>query len=161
MSTEKSPDEKVFRAHIEMGPFQSGVARGHWRLNSIDWPFVVISVSAAPRSNAPKEYSLRFDLNDYPQSPPTALPWDSDLNGPAADANRPHGKSRVAMAFRTNWKNGSALYLPCDRVAINGHEAWQNKHPEMIWDQNGDITQYLRIIHELFTSNDYTGIRSS
>lgn len=155
------PDEKVFHSHKEMGPFQSGVARGRWRLILIDWPFVVISISASPRPNAPEEYPLRFDLTNYPQSPPTARPWDIELNGPLADAKRPHGKSRVPKAFRTDWMEGTALYLPCDRTAIKGHEGWQNQHPEMIWNQNGDITQYLRIIHELLTSNDYTGTRSS
>jgi hypothetical protein len=66
------PDERVFRAHIESGSFQSGVDRGRWRLVSITWPFVMITVSAAERPGAPQEYALRFDCSDYPSVAPTA-----------------------------------------------------------------------------------------
>ncbi|MGO8714490.1 MAG: hypothetical protein ACLPP9_09660 [Smithella sp.] len=154
-------DESVFLDHIKGGPFQSGVARERWRLISIHWPYAVISVSASPRPNAPSEYALRFNLQNYPQSAPTARPWDTDLNAPLADNKRPHGVSRVSMAFRTDWKNGIALYLPCDREAIEGHDPWRTQHPAMIWDQNEGITLYLRIVHELLNSSDYTGTRSS
>jgi hypothetical protein len=160
MCEEMATEERVFRSHIELGPFQSGVARGRWRLLSINWPMIVIAVAAAPRSSAPNEYALRFDLLNYPQSPPTAIPWDAVKDSRMADQSRPNGKCRVAKAFRTDWKNGEALYLPCDRGAIDGHGGWVEQHPEMIWDPNGDITQYLRIVHELLTSSDYTGPRS-
>ena len=154
-------EEQVFRSHIELGPFQSGVSKRRWRLLSIDWPKVVIAICAAPRLGAPDEYGLQFDLTNYPQSPPTALPWDATKGCRLADQNRPHGKFRVPKTFRTDWKNGDALYLPCDRIAIIDHNDWLNHHPEMIWNPNGDITQYLRIVHELLISNDYTGSRSS
>lgn len=154
-------DEQVFRSHIELGPFQSGVARGHWRLVSINWPVVIIAISAASRPNAPDEYVLRFDLTNYPKAPPTALPWNVEKNCRLDTRDRPSGKIRVSKAFRTDWKNGDALYLPCDRLAIDGHDGWKNKHPEMIWNPDRDITQYLRIVHELLTSRDYTGPLSS
>lgn len=161
MSRNMGPDEKVFRAHLEMGPFLSGVARGRWRLLSLQWPCAVVAVSAAARPNGPAEYALRFDLTNYPKDPPTARPWDPERNAPLEDARRPDGRSRVPKAFRTDWMSGSALYLPCDRVAINGHQGWRQQHPHMIWNPNGDITQYLRIVHELLTSSDYTGPRSA
>lgn len=161
MSMDMRPDERVFRAHLEKGPFQSGLERGRWRLISINWPFALIAISAAPRPNAPDEYVLRFDLTNYPQSPPTARPWNPERNTPLEDRRRPHGKSRVPKAFRTDWKNGIALYLPCDREAISGHDAWRHQHPSMLWKTDGDITQYLRIVHELLNSSDYTGTRCS
>jgi hypothetical protein len=33
------------------------------------------------------------------------------------------------------------------------------QHPSMVWNPDGDITQYLRIVHDLLNSNDYTGPR--
>jgi hypothetical protein len=158
--TNRGLDESVFLDHIERGPFQSGVARHRWRLIMIDWPYVIIAVSAADRPNAPSEYVLQFNLQNYPQSAPTARPWDMERNAPLADGKRPHGISRVSKAFRTDWKNGIALYLPCDREAIEGHDAWRTQHPAMIWDPNEGITLYLRIVHELLNSSDYTGTRS-
>ena len=153
------PDERVLRAHLDAGPFQSGVARGRWRLLDIDWPYVVIAVQAAPRDDAPGEYVLRFDCTDYPQSPPTAQPWDPKTGAPLTAEQRPTGLSRVAMAFRTDWNDDRSLYLPCDRGAIVDHDGWRTQHPSMIWSPDGDITHYLRIVHELLTSNDYTGPR--
>jgi hypothetical protein len=154
-----SPDESVFREHIKGGTFQSGVDSGRWMLISIQWPYAVMAISAAPREGGPKEYELRFELTNYPQTP-TAQPWDSAKNAPLEFEKRPTGKSRVAMAFKTDWEGGRALYLPCDRVAIKGHDGWCNQHPSMIWSPKGNITQYLRIVSELLNSSDYTGPRS-
>ena len=34
----------------------------------------------------------------------------------------------VPSVFRPEWKQGLCLYLPCDRMSIEGHEAWRNDH---------------------------------
>jgi hypothetical protein len=154
-------DERVFREHIERGPFQSGVDRGRWRLVSINWPYAVIAVSAATRVKAPAEYGFRFGLSGYPTSPPTAQPWDAE-RGSALETNRwPSGGGRIPLAFNPGWKGGQCLYLPCDRQSIEGHDVWRSLHPEMVWSPSGDITQYLRIIYDLLNSEDYTGTRSA
>lgn len=161
MSAEMRPEERVFRDHIEQGSFQSGVDRGRWRFISIEWPYSVIAVSAAERPKGPREYGFRFELSDYPQTPPTAQPWDVEKKTPLEPGRWPFGRSRIPSAFNPGWKSGTCLYLPCDRLSIQGHDGWRNQHPSMIWSANGDITQYLRIIHDLLNSSDYTGPRSS
>ncbi len=161
MSGEMTPAERVFRDDVEKGPFQSGVERGRWRLLSIEWPYAVMTVSAAERPNSPQAYGLRFELTNYPQALPTAQPWDVEKNAPLEHARWPFGRLRVPAAFNPGWKGGTCLYLPCDRLSIEGHDGWRNKHPSMIWSPNGDITQYLRIVHDLLNSSDYTGTRSA
>lgn len=157
-----TPDERVFREHLEAGPFQSGVDRGRWRLDSIEWSYAVIAVSAAPRPNAPEEYFFRFELTNYPTALPTAQPWDAKTNAPLAADKWAGGGGRVQLAFNPGWKGGTCLYLPCDRQSLDdGHQSWIHQHPEMIWSPDGDITQYLRIIYDLIHSKDYTGLRSS
>lgn len=152
------PDERTFRAHLKGGPFLRGVARKRWRLVSISWPYSVIAMTAAAREGSPNEYGFRFELTNYPQALPTAQPWDLQRDAPLEPERWPTGRSRVAGAFNPGW-NRQALYLPCDRLAFPGHEAWRTQHPAMIWSRAGDITQYLRIIHELLNSSDYTGAR--
>lgn len=152
------PEEQVFRAHLAAGPFQSGVARHRWRLLEVSWPQVVIAVRAIPRRGAPDEYAFRFDCNDYPQSPPTARPWDAERREPLLAAQWPGGVGRVQHAFSPIW-NAQALYLPCDRLAIAGHDHWRVEHPSLLWSPAGDITQYLRILHDLLHSRDYSGLR--
>ena len=155
------PDERVFRYHLDQGPFQSGIDRGYWRLLGVTWPHTLIGVRAAPRERAPDEYVLRFDCADYPRLAPTAQLWDPQAGGALPSARWPAGRSRVALAFNPGWKGGQCLYLPCDRLSIEGHDPWRTQHPDMIWTPSGDITQYLRIVHDLLASNDYTGIRGT
>lgn len=161
MAVAMGPDERVFRAHIAAGPFQSGVDRGRWRLLEIAWPHALIAVSAAPRAGGPEAYELRFECSNYPQSPPTAAPWDVERRAPLEHRRWPGGRSRVPLAFNPSWKGGQCLYLPCDRLSIEGHDPWRVQHPSMIWSPDRDITQYLRVVHELLTSRDYTGPRGA
>jgi hypothetical protein len=154
-------DERVFRAHVQAGPFLSGVDRGRWRLLSIAWPLVLIAVTAAAREQGPAEYVFRFHLADYPQTAPTAQPWDVESDIPLRPERWPAGHRRVPQAFRTDWQGGTALYLPCDRISVQGHDAWRTQHPHLLWKPTGDVTQYLEIIHELLNSSDYSGARGA
>jgi hypothetical protein len=156
-----SPDEQIFRSHIEDGKFASGQDRERWRLVSIDWPYVFIAVSAASRPNAPTDYVLRFHCGNYPQQAPTAQPWDIECGTPLPAERWPGGRSRVPSVFRPDWQSGQCLYLPCDRISINGHANWANQHPHLIWTVSADITLYLEAVHELLNSRDYTGVRGT
>ena len=154
-------DEQVFRDHLKAGPFQSGVDRRRWRLLSIKWPHALITIQAAERVGAPPEYAFRFECTNYPQSPPTAQPWDPDGNTALPPGRWPNGVRRVPLAFNPGWKGGQCLYLPCDRVSIEGHDTWRTQHPSMIWSSASDITHYLRIVHDLLNSSDYSGPRGT
>lgn len=153
------PDERVFQAHIEQGPFQNGVERKQWRLISIEWPYVLIGVGAAKRERGPAEYVLRFECSNYPQTAPTAQLWDVEHGCSLAHERWPTGHKRVPLVFKPEWNSGQCLYLPCDRIAFQGHGGWQNKYPTMIWTPASDITLYLQVVYELLNSNDYTGPR--
>ena len=154
-------DERVFRSHLEAGPYQSGLDRGRWHLLSLKWPHALIAVRAAEMADGPHEYVLRFECINYPQSPPTAQPWDADADAPLPSERWPDGKRRVPFAFNPGWKGGECLYLPCDRLSIEGHDPWRTQHPSMIWSPESDITLYLRIVYDLLNSSDYTGPRGA
>ena len=62
---------------------------------------------------------------------------------------------RVSAVFRTDWKNGTALYLPCDRESFAGHENWRHEMPSKIWRPTDGVVQYLELVHELLQSRDY------
>ena len=73
----------------------------------------------------------------------------------------PGGKTRVSRSFKPGWKDGQCLYLPCDRLSIEGHDGWRTEYPSMIWSPASDITLYLRIVHDLLNSSDYSGSRGA
>lgn len=153
------PDERVFRAHVESAAFQSGLDRGRWRPVRVEWPHALIAVAAAPRPGGPAEYVLRFDCRNYPQDAPTARLWDLERDCPLETGRWPGGTGRVSAVFRPEWQNGTCLYLPCDRVSAAGHHDWPAKHPSLTWSPDRDITLYLRAVHDLLHSRDYTGPR--
>ena len=151
-----APDEAAFRAHLAGAYFQDGVERGRWRLVEINWPHALIAVSAAPRDNGPMEFVLRFQLDGYPAMP-TATPWDPETDQQLAGDRRPKGV-RVGQAFRPDWQNGSALYVPCDRVSCSGHSDWPTRYPSHCWDPTVGIACYLRLVHDLLNDDDYEGV---
>ncbi len=155
------PDERALRADLAAGPFHLGEWLGRWRLGKIDWPFAQIAVVAAERPGSPPEWWFRFDCAGYPQQAPTARPWDAETDRPLAFPRWPGGKARVPAVFRTDWMDGTALYLPCDRVASAGHEAWRTQHASLIWAPARGIVLYLNELHALLNSSDYTGVRSA
>ncbi len=146
------PDERAFRADVDRPAFRLGTIEGRWQLQGITWPQAFISVKARDE----RTFTLRFNAAGYPDSPPTALPWDLNRNAPLEHHLWPksHG-GRVGAVFRTDWKSGSALYLPCDREAIQGHDHWRTDMPSKIWRPAAGVVQYLELVHDLLSSRDY------
>lgn len=152
------PDEAALRRDMEAGPFLLGQARGKWHLLEVVWPNALIAVSAAPRDGSPAEYVLRFDLSGYPGRAPTAGLWDVDRDQLLEGDLRPTGDGDVSLAFRDDWAQGRALYLPCDRVALD-HGNWRSKYQLRAWRPDSNITHYLNIVYELLNSPAYKGTR--
>ncbi|WP_425619119.1 DUF7665 family protein [Anatilimnocola sp. NA78] len=153
------PDERSFRDHIAAGAFQLGAHQGRWKLGSIAWPIVQIAVAAATREGAPNEYWFRFDCSGYSQDAPTARPWDHETDQPLPFGRWPNGASRIPAVFRTDWKDGTCLYLPCDRIAAVGHDNWRNEYPALQWSPSRGVVLYLNELHSLLNSSDYKGVR--
>jgi hypothetical protein len=146
------PDQRAFKADIAKAVFRLGAAEQRWRFHSESWPFVVIEVQAKDS----RWYALRFNCTGYPQTVPTAGPWDTARNSILQFDHWPRGNGgRVTAVFRTDWKNGSALYLPCDRESIVGHDNWRVQMPSKIWRPSEGLIQYLELVHELLNSRDY------
>lgn len=152
-----SPEEAVFREHLAGGRFRSGVAAARWRLISVAWPYAVFAVRAADGI----EYGLRFECGNYPHSPATARPWDVERDAPLDPNLWPRGSHRIPLAFNPAWKNGSCLYLPCDRGSIEGHQNWMHEHPSLLWNPALGVVHYLRVVHDLLNSGDYGGRRAA
>lgn len=148
----ESPDERAFRADLAQPKFRLGHLDGRWRLIDVAWPHASIGVTAKDG----REYSLRFDCTGYPQVPPTAGPWDLEHNQILPFDRWPKSSGgRVGAVFNNGWKGGTALYLPCDREAIAGHDHWRAEMPSKIWRPVDGIVQYLELVHELLNCNDY------
>lgn len=148
-----SPDERALSADLAKPSFKLAALEGRWRLAEMNWPYVFIAVTASDA----REYVLRFHCAGYPERAPTAGLWDMSKNSQLGLDMWPRGKGgRLSSVFRTDWKNGSALYLPCDRTSFEGHENWRQEMPSKIWNPKIGINQYLELVHELLNCADYT-----
>lgn len=156
-AAQMNASERLFRDDVVAGAFAAGADRGYWRLVWIQWPVALIEIAASPRPRAPGWYALRFELTGYPAAP-TAQPWDVDAGRPLDPRHWPAGGDRITRAFNPSWRS-DALYLPVDRIAQDGHEAWRAQAPSSWWDSAGDITQYLRVVHDMLNEEDYAGVR--
>lgn len=146
------PDHRAFQADADKAAFRLGVLEGRWRLVTVSWPHVFIAVTARDG----REYVLRFNCAGYPQGPPTAGLWDMAGNRVLPFDRWPRGNGgRVTAVFRTNWKDGTALYLPCDRESFAGHDNWRVEQPSKIWRPAAGVIQYLELVHELLNCRDY------
>lgn len=163
MTDVMKPDERTLRADLNSVPFQSQINL-RWGEPKVDWPFVYVWVKARPTESGVDHYWLRLDCSDYPQRAPTATFWDMEVNLKLEDAKRPWGIGEVGLAFRTDWPgdppgSGGAFYLPCDRIALEGHADWPEKHSRRIWKPEKGVIYYLDEVTRLLDSQEYTGPR--
>lgn len=155
------PDQQMLEHDLAAVEFRCGEFEGRWRHVKTAWPYTVITVSAAERSGAPSEFAFRFECTGYRQTPVSAQPWAIENNAPLPASRWPTGRSIAPSIFRPDWKNGLCLYLPCDRLSIEGHNQWRHEHPSRLWQPARGIICYLEQVYELLNQNDYSGVRSA
>ena len=152
-----SPDERLFKAHLEEASFQSGVDASKWGLHGevkdIVWPHAILWVAADTFTYGPGKIYLRFDLTGYPTSAPTACPWNVTTNQRLEDAAWPSLSGKFKRVFRHDWQIKDALYAPCDRRAMAGHEPWEKQFPTWWWKPNFTIVKYLSFVHLCLNPN--------
>ncbi|MEP7127883.1 MAG: hypothetical protein ABI729_03405 [Chitinophagales bacterium] len=154
------PDLQIFNSHVGEAAFQIGNEEGRWGIldDSVErpaWPFVIIWIGAASKNEWPDKQYLKFNLENYPEQAPTACPWDIAKNERLANDKWPRGVNEVSKVFNPEWNGGVALYAPCDRIAMIGHEAWKAKHLHLWWQSSFKITVYLKFVHYLLNTKDY------
>ena len=153
-----NPEQTIFIAHSEAAAFQDGCDRGQWGLHTplgeIVWPHVIFWFPADLSVMPSGKVFLRFNLQGYPLSAPTACPWDVEQNAILATDKWPKGRAQVSAVFKPSW-NGGALYAPCDRVAIPNHTEWPKQYPSLFWQQTFTIVTYLNFIHACLNRTQY------
>jgi hypothetical protein len=145
------PDESLFKAHLEEAPFLAGVDAGKWNLHGgakdIVWPHPIMWVAADKAIMPAGRVFLKFTVDGYSATAPTACPWDVEKNCRLENAAYPKVPGKFARVFRTDWNGGVALYAPCDRLAMPGHETWKQQFPFWWWEPHFTIVKYLTFVH--------------
>lgn len=150
-TTELPVEHAAFLEHARRPRFVQGVEEGHWKIEKIDWPSVIITVFA-PNGKV----ALRFDLAQYPSEPPTAAPWDCSTDALLDVNNWPTGK-RADQVFARGWapQFGNALYVPLDRKAIESHPNWVSEYPGYLWDSTKSIVDYLLLVRQVLEGAEF------
>ena len=145
-----APDHTTLLGHLDAAPFLLGEMNGRWRLRDIAWPFVFVDVMARDG----RAYTLRLQCDGYPGAPTGAF-WDLATGHWLAAHHWPRAGARFGSALRTDWQNGNALYIPCDRTSIAGHEAWLQLHPAWVWSPAVGVARYLDVVWTMLNGDDY------
>ncbi|HWZ95353.1 MAG TPA: hypothetical protein VNW30_09180 [Opitutaceae bacterium] len=147
-----APDLSLFNKHLGEAPFLAGADEGRWGLldgeELNDWPYCKLWIKCDPAFYPSGMLVLRFHLDNYPASAPTAQPWQPLTNAPLGAGEWPKGAGNVSKVFNPGW-NASALYAPCDRLAMVGHDAWKQVFPQWWWTPEYTIVQYLTFIYRV------------
>ncbi|MDN5215574.1 hypothetical protein QQ020_26085 [Fulvivirgaceae bacterium BMA12] len=142
-----NPEEEVLAGHLNSPEFLSGELDKSWGLVKSEgpkWPFYVFWIQA---KNGIK-YHFRFDLTGYNQNAPTALLWNIETQAPLDPVEWPNWNKRAKQVFRLWGKQ--CLYLPIDRLALQGHNDWHQKHAYLMWKSLEDsITKYLLELYQI------------
>src|SRR4051812_48214628 len=160
MNAPAPPGRLLLEQDLAAPEFRLGEVEGRWRRVGLNWPYLTMTVRAAERPSGPEEFGFRFECSGYRQSPATARPWDLANDAPLPASQWPAGRSIVKSVFRPDWKSGT-LYIPCDRVSLEGHPDWYHQHPHRLWQPKRGIICYLEQIYELLNQSDYTGVRGA
>jgi hypothetical protein len=144
MSVPDDPARRRLERDLASDEFDSGVSAGMWRVVSLDWPELVVAITAADGN----EVGMRLNVDGYPAAPPAGRPWDLERSAPLAPELWPVSTLAVGT-FRQDWSvaNGGAPYVACDRVALSGHPDWTTTHPDRVWNPGRAIAFYLREMH--------------
>lgn len=146
-----APDEQSLRADLASARFLSGEDKNRWELARLQWPLLFVSVVASDG----RRFGLRLNCTGFPSNPPTGTFWDFGANTRLPFDKWPRGGERISLAFKPDWKNGDALYIPCDRESIAGHEGWVAQYPQLIWNPAKGISHYLEVVYGILHSRDY------
>lgn len=137
-----------------------GIDEHQWDICDIskvkeNWPNVVFWICDNSDSKSNDKLFLKFDLTNYPENAPTACPWDFTMSKILEPNKWPKGNKQISTIFNPGWKpNGVyALYAPCDRIAIAGHDQWKLVHPDLYWKPTFTIVKYLNFVFELLNPN--------
>lgn len=136
----------LFQDHYNTPEYESGEIEGRWgsiiNENRPAWPIFIFWVKASKS----EVYNFKFDFTDYPNSAPTAVIWDVENNCSLAIEKRPNSTKRAIQVFKQWGKECN--YLPCDRLAFEGHHNWLNEHPSLIWNPQTDT--FLKYLNEVY-----------
>jgi len=145
-----SADQAKLLEHLEQAAFLMGEMDSRWRLREVSWPFIFVDI----RAKDDCEFTLRLQCDGYP-APPTGAFWDPLSNSWLPASRWPRTGARFGVALRADWHGGTALYIPCDRNGIAGHEQWLQLHPAWCWDPAIGVARYLDVVWSMLNGDDY------
>lgn len=138
----------LFQDHLNSPEYQSGEVEGRWgsinNENGPSWPVFFFWVVTSTGDT----FNFKFDLSGYPNLAPTGVLWDLEKNCVLAPEMRPTNTKRALQTFK-DWGK-ECNYLPCDRLAFEGHPDWTQLHSSLIWNSQKDtILKYLNEVYQI------------
>jgi hypothetical protein len=138
------PARRRLERDIQSADFDSGARAGLWRLVALQWPRLIVAVTAGDSH----QLGMQIAVDGYAGLAPGGKLWDLESDTPLPFSRWPVG-GYTAQVFRRDWPNADspAPYMACDRAGLAGHPGWATEHPARAWHPGRTIAFYLRQIH--------------
>lgn len=145
-------DQQHLESDMEDPCFVGGLSKKAWRVVSLKWPYLLVSV----RARDDREFAFRLECSNYPQSAPCGELWDMENNCLLAESKWP----RSGYAFRPDVKAfvANGIYMGCDRLGLQYgvSQGWPNKTPNQVWTPGRKINFYLEQVYEKLNRQSYS-----
>jgi hypothetical protein len=142
--------EHSIQADLNAPEFLTGVARGAWRVLSLDFPIVLLGIRGTEPDGSNKEWVFRYLVDDYPSVAPMVQIWDVASNCILAAGSRPTGNQLVAHAFKS-WSDDT-VYRPWERKAME-HGDWKTKYPNQVWNPTKTLANTVEDLNAILNGN--------
>ena len=156
MTRSWSAASEALTADLDNARFRGGEQSGRWRLVDVKQDTVLIAVQARPVPGSPTWFDFRLTVDSYPMIAPAGCLWDPRRMSPLDPQLWPRG-SDASRVFNSQW-NPSSIYLPCDRVAQQGHDGWRAQDPGQWWTPNSELADYCSALWKVLNGSGYAGI---
>ena len=139
--------------------FRRGEIEGRWR--RVATRLAAHDPRGRGAAAAARAGRIRLPLRMLGLPPEPRSPRSPGISPPTRRCRPTAGRPAPRSCRRSSGRAGSSgqcLYLPCDRMSIDGHDQWRSQHPSRLWQPARGIICYLEQIYELLNQSDYTGV---
>jgi hypothetical protein len=127
--------------------FEVGILRGQWKLETFNFPVLMIWVNGTEPDLTRKWYRFKLELSNYPNQNPAGFLWHPTEDRSMPDEDRPKLRNRSPNDSFKNYH--FVVYRPWERTAASH----LNKTPWLNWGPDKDLIFVLKDLYERLNAN--------
>lgn len=138
---------------LDSASFGAGILRDQWKVESFDFPILMMIVKGTEPNQDRRWWRFRFELSCYPAKNPECKLWHLTENQPIVnDTERPKLKNGSLNDSFKNWGNG--VYRPWERMGATH----LTNAPLLNWSPTKDLTFCMGDLYDRLNANQVVSV---